>query len=81
MNMPGFTYVEKLIGAILETLLALGVIALKDQDPSCRRSRSHGTEFQPAEDNSGQMLLPGIAEPRWWEINPDASHGSREISA
>ena len=59
--------VDRWMDTILEILLAMGLIALRDQDNPCRCPRSFGPEFRLVEDN-GQMLLPGIAEPRWWEF-------------
>ena len=59
--------VDRWLDTILELLLAMGLIALRDQDNSYRRPRSPGLEFRLVE-NNGQMLLPGIAEPRWWEF-------------
>ena len=67
MNMAVLTYADKWIEAILQMLLAFGVIALRDQYPSCRREQSPGHEPYPTEWN-GQMLLPGIAEPYRWEF-------------
>jgi len=67
MNMTGLTWINEWKEAILRILLDYGVIALKDQDDPDRRIQSSGHEFRLAEDN-GQMLLPGIANPRWWEF-------------
>ena len=66
MNMTGLTCLNKWMDAILQMLLEFGVIALRDQGPSCRRAQSPGSDLHPVEMN-GQMLLPEIAEPYRWE--------------
>ncbi|MFH0879875.1 MAG: hypothetical protein V2A34_09195 [Lentisphaerota bacterium] len=70
MNMAGFTSVDKWMDAILQMLLDAGVIALKEQGPSCRRAQNPGPDDHSIEWN-GQMLLPGMGERYRWDFRAD----------
>ena len=68
MNKAALRHMEEWKEAILQMLLEFGLIALRDEDSSsCRTAQTAGPGNAPV-DGTGQMLLPGIAEPRWWEV-------------
>ncbi len=72
MNISGLFEAQKLIGAVRRILAAAAMameFAGRTQPPSAGKVPAHGHAPYPTT-GSGQLLLPGIAEPYRWDLTP-----------